>query len=92
MRFVWDDAKNKINLRKHGIDFADTPTIFDSPMLAQLDNRDDYGEERWIGIGWIRSLVCVVVYVEISDEKIRIISARKATKNEVRLYEQRIKN
>lgn len=92
MRFEWDAAKNEANIRKHGIDFADVVTMFGQPMLVVLDDREDYGEERWIGIGWIRQLIGVVVYAEQRENVIRIISARKATKQEARRYEQSIKD
>lgn len=92
MGFEWDEAKNEINIRKHGIDFADVKDMFNHPMLTMLDEREDYGEERWIGIGWMQQLMGVVVYVERHEDTIRIISARKATKQEVRRYEQCIKN
>lgn len=92
MHFEWDEAKNEINIRKHGIDFADIKDMFNHPMLTLLDNREDYGEERWISVGWIQQLIGVVVYVERHEDTIRIISARKATKHEVRRYEQSIKN
>lgn len=90
MQFEWDEAKNTINIRKHGIDFADVTDMFNHPMLTLLDDREDYGEERWIGIGWMQQLVGVVVYLERHEDTIRIISARKATKHEVRQYEQSI--
>ena len=90
MQFEWDEAKNAINIRKHGIDFADVTDMFNHPMLTLLDDREVYGEERWIGIGWMQRLVGVVVYVERHEDTIRIISARKATKHEVRRYEQSI--
>lgn len=55
MEFEWDEAKRKDNLRKHGLDFLDAPTLFSGPMLARLDTREDYGEPRWFGIGiWVR--------------------------------------
>ena len=91
MEFVWDEKKNRENIRKHGIDFRDVPDLFDRPMLVQLDARRDYGEDRWIGIGLLRSTVAVVVFVEWEDEEtIRIISARKATTYETEQYYQRI--
>ncbi|MBC3907778.1 BrnT family toxin [Undibacterium umbellatum] len=90
MRFEWDENKNQTNIRKHGIDFSDAADIFRHPMLTLLDDREDYREDRWIGLGWIRSVIGVVVYVEREGDVIRIISARKATKNEVKRYEQRI--
>jgi hypothetical protein len=92
MRFEWDDEKNAINIKKHGIDFEDAKDIFKHPMLAWEDTRDSYDEERWIGLGWIKSLLGVVIYVERYDDVIRIISARKATKLERKYYEQCIEN
>jgi len=59
-------------------------------MLTLFDGREDYGEDRWIALGWIRRVIGVVVYVEREGAVIRIISARKATKNEVKRYEQSI--
>ena len=92
IRFAWDKAKNADNIRKHGIDFADAIDVFNHPVLTLLDDREDYSEERWVAIGWMQSLVGVVVYTERECDVIRIISARKATTNEVRRYEQVIKN
>ncbi len=92
MRIEWDKRKNIINIAKHGIDFADVADIFNHPMLTLQDSRVDYDEERWIGVGWIQRFVGVVVYTERAGDVIRIISARKATKNEVRMYEQSIQN
>ena len=92
MRFEWDEAKNAANTVKHGIDFADAIDIFNHPMLSLIDDRKNYNEERWIAIGWMKSLVGVVVYTEQQGDVIRIISARNATKREVQHYEQAIKN
>ena len=91
MKYIWDDEKNDINIRKHGIDFADVPEMFDYPMLTGLDTRKDYNEDRWIGIGMLRNIVAVIVFTEINENTIRIISARKATKNERAQYEKAIK-
>lgn len=92
MQFEWDEGKNEINIRKHGIDFEDVKDMFNHPMLTLVDDREDYGEERWVGVGWVQQLIGVVVYVERHEDTIRIISARKATNHEVRRYEQSIKN
>ena len=51
MQFEWDEQKNQDNIGKHGLDFADAWEIFTAPMLTALDDREDYGEDRWIGIG-----------------------------------------
>jgi uncharacterized protein len=91
MRFVWDQNKKRENVRKHGIDFRDVIDMFKQPMLVQLDARQDYGEDRWIGVGLLKDVVAVVVYVEWQDEEtIRIISARKATTYEKDEYYKRI--
>lgn len=51
MKFQWDDAKRAVNLEKHGFDFADASRISNSPFFVELDDREDYGEDRWIGAG-----------------------------------------
>ncbi|CCD30248.1 Conserved hypothetical protein DUF497 [Candidatus Glomeribacter gigasporarum BEG34] len=90
MNFEWDTAKNRINIRKHGIDFNDAVDIFKHPILNLIDGKAEYGEERWIAIGLIKAIVGVVIYTEREGSVVRIISARKATRNEVRLYEKSI--
>ena len=91
MRFVWDQRKNRENIRKHGIDFRDVVEMFGRPMLIRLDTREDYGEDRWIGVGLLRNVVAVVVYIEwLENDTIRIISARKATTYEKDEYHKGI--
>ena len=92
MRFEWDEAKNDINIRKHGIDFNDVVEMFEHPMLSAPDPREYYGEARWAGIGWLKSVIGVVVYAERHKDTIRFISARKATKGEAKRYDKAIKN
>ena len=93
MKFEWDEQKNKANIHKHGLDFADARQVFNGPMLAHLDTRQDYGEDRWIGIGIIRGRVVVVVYAEQDNgETIRIISMRKALKYERKRFKETISN
>ena len=92
MKFEWDEEKNKVNIRKHGIDFNDVPELFGHPMLTMLDVRSDYEEERWVGIGLLFGVVGVVVYMVKEDDIIRIISARKANKREAKKYVEAIQN
>jgi uncharacterized DUF497 family protein len=92
VQFEWDEGKNRINIRKHGIDFTDAIDVFNHPVLTALDSREDYGEERWVALGWMRATMAVVVYVERSGPVIRIISARRATKHEAKRYEQNVKD
>jgi len=93
MLFEWDENKNAENIRKHGLDFADAWQAFQNPMLVKLDDREDYGEDRWAGIGIISSgIVVVFIFTEKEQETIRMISIRKATKNECTRYEKAIKD
>ncbi|MDD0972986.1 BrnT family toxin [Pseudomonas fontis] len=92
MYFEWDEAKNRVNIHKHGIDFNDVPELFQHPTLVLRDHRRDYDEERWISIGRIRSVIGVVVYTERRGDVIRIISARKATRQEGKHYVETIEN
>ena len=54
MKFVWDEIKNRKNIQKHGIDFKDASEMFSLPMLTNIDSRQDYGQERWVGIGFLK--------------------------------------
>lgn len=90
MTYEWDETKNRANIRKHGIDFMDVPSMFQHPMVTFLDQRMDYGEERWIGIGILKTIVAVVVFTEPKNGTIRIISARKAATHEERIYRDEI--
>ena len=92
MDFEWDEQKNEINLYKHGFDFGDAYRVFDSAILVDLDERDDYGEERWICTGMLDGRVVVVVYTEPNEISIRIISLRKALSHERNDYEKYLKN
>ncbi len=88
MKFVWDRRKNQVNIEKHGLDFADAVRVFENPLLVNLDDRQDYSEERWIGIGLLDMRVVVIVFTEPESDLIRIISFRKATSDERKKYEQ----
>ncbi len=92
MQFDWDEAKNETNIRQHGIDFADAPVLFNGPMLTDVDDRIEYGEERWISIGMLFNMTVVVVWTERTHDTVRIISARKANKHERRRYEAYLTN
>lgn len=89
MRLTWHEAKRQSNLKKHGLDFADAAKLFDGPMVIFEDQREDYGEQRMIGIGALATLTVVVVHVE-SDQSIHIISMRKADRDETNLFYKNI--
>ena len=91
MKFEWDEAKRQTNIAKHGIDFVDLPPLFDGLTVLEVDDRFDYGETRFLTLGILNGIVFLVVHTE-TDEVIRIISARKASKYEEEYYFQEIAN
>jgi hypothetical protein len=81
----WDPAKARTNLRKHGIRFADAVTALeDSNAISVRDERED--EERWVTIGMDSLARILVVVYTWRNERIRLISARPATRGEARQY------
>lgn len=93
MQFEWDEAKNRANQRKHGVDFDTASRTFDDErFLVSEDWIDETGEQRFEAIGLVNGVLLVTVYVYRSknngEEIIRIISARKAGKKESRRYFQ----
>lgn len=79
-------------MRKHGIDFVDAIEVFLHPMLTGLDDRKEYGEDRWRSIGLMRNTIAVMVYLEWDGEnRIRFISARRALRHERKEYEKEIR-
>ncbi len=94
IRFEWDEAKNRSNTKKHGIDFETAQLVFDDPHCISFVERVSDGEERWHAIGSVEDIIVIVVVhtyrEEASDEVIRIISARRATRHERELYAKAI--
>lgn len=90
MRFVWNEKKRRENILKHGIDFREAHEMFDGPMLVGLDQRADYDEDRFIGLGAIQGRVVTIVYGEPESDTIRVISLRKANKNEREQFEKEL--
>ena len=91
MEYEWDEAKRVANLRKHGIDFTDVPIVLDGDIVTVEDDRYSYGEQRFVTFGLLQGRVIAVVHAERQDST-RIISARKATKYEQRIYFQQLSN
>jgi uncharacterized DUF497 family protein len=92
LRFIWDEAKSAANARKHGVTFAEAETVFldeEALLIADPDHSDD--EDRFILLGLsarLRTLVVCHCYRE-NGSIIRIISARKADRQERARYDQR---
>ena len=85
MKFLWDESKRISNIKKHGLDFALVYLLFENDTFTFEDNRVVYNERRFITLGLLDSTVVVVVHTE-TDNEIRVISLRKAVKNEQKLY------
>ena len=81
MRYVRDERKRRANLKEHGLDFADAWKVFAGAMVLIEDDREDYGEQRLLGIDLLEVLVVVVVHTE-GNGTIRVISMREAERHE----------
>ena len=87
--FEWDQNKNAKNIKKHGISFDEAALIFDDPMfITVIDEEHSIDEERYITIGLSTDGKLLLVAHTDRQGKIRLISARKATKKEEKFYAQ----
>jgi uncharacterized DUF497 family protein len=87
-----EEAKNRANIREHGLNFVDAEAMFRGVLVVDPDTREEYGEKRWTGIGSIRGRTAYVVFTEPSPDIIRIISLRKATRREDKQYQKAVQN
>ena len=85
MQYEWEENKQRINIAKHGIDFAGISSFNWETALEMTDNRIDYGEIRYNVIGFLKERLVVLTYTE-REKSLRVITLRKATKTEERLY------
>ena len=85
MRFTWHEPKRQGTLKRRGLDFAHAEQVFAGPTFTFEDDREDYGERRWVTLGLLRDRVVVIVHTETEDE-IRVISMREADKDEQLLF------
>jgi uncharacterized DUF497 family protein len=84
--FQWDEAKNRANIEKHGLDFRDAVRVFEKPTLDRVDRRGDYGETRTDSLGDLDGLIVANVTHTDQNGEIRLISARLANAAERALY------
>ncbi len=84
----WDEAKNRSNFAKHGLDFADAEQVLTGPCVTFVDGRFDYGEEQLITLGVLARRVVIVAHTPRGDNT-RIISMRKANRREQKIYHER---
>ena len=85
MQFAWSERKRTSSIKDHGLDFVDVPSVFDGFTFTYEDSRFAYGEQRFETLGLLAGVPVSIVHTETDDE-IRIISFRKATKREANLY------
>jgi uncharacterized DUF497 family protein len=84
--FEWDEEKARTNLAKHRVSFLTAAAIFANEILERIDDREDYGEIRFIALGRVVTQVYRVVYTWRDETLIRIISAQKASRDETEIY------
>ena len=88
MTIVWDVKKATANIQNHGVEFSHAATVLDDPMAVTLEDTR-HGEQRFVTVGSdLLGRVLVVVYTYSGEDEIRLISARKATPKERRIYEE----
>jgi uncharacterized protein len=87
--FEWDPRKDSANQRKHGVSFAEASTVFGDPLSVTVADPDSViDEERFVIVGMSSQRTLLIVVHTIRYERIRLISARPATKHEKRNYEE----
>jgi uncharacterized protein len=88
MQFEWNPDKANLNLKKHSVSFDEASTVFNDPLSVTFPDPDhSYGEERYVIIGLSSTNWILVVHHTDRADRVRIISAREATRNERRFYE-----
>ena len=89
LQFDWNPEKAASNLKKHEVSFEEAATVFDDPaFITLLDEAHSHSEERYLTIGLSASNRLLLIAHAERAGKVRLISARKATKNERRFYEE----
>ena len=86
MRFQFDPTKAASNLKKHGVSFADAEGVFADPLAAHRADPDSEGEERFVTLGLGSAGQILVVIYTLRGKDIRLLSARHATRLEVKAY------
>ena len=89
MDFIWDETKRQITLRERQLDVADCAQVFAGATLRFCDERKEYGEQRFITVGFLRARMVVIVHIH-RDRSTRIISMRYANAREKEKYQSRL--
>jgi uncharacterized DUF497 family protein len=86
LEFEWDEAKARINLKKHRVSFLTAAAIFWNERLERIDDREEYGELRWIALGRVDNEVYRGACTWRGENLVRLISAQKASEDEREIY------
>ncbi|MDP9151162.1 MAG: BrnT family toxin [Myxococcota bacterium] len=87
MRYVWDPEKARSNEQKHGVTFEEATTAFADPLAIIVDDLGHPGRAILIGLSW-KARILLTVFIEKSEDEVRLISARLASRPERRRYEE----
>ncbi|WP_428696267.1 BrnT family toxin [Stappia sp.] len=88
MQFEWDEDKRQQILKDRGVDILDAALMFENAVITKIDDRQDYGEERFISLGMADGECYVVVHTE-RNGNIRLITAWKGGRNDRKEYKNR---
>ena len=91
MRFTWSERKLAVNLKDNSLDFVDAQRVFEGATYTFEDDRFDYGEQLFETLGLLAGVPVSIIHTESEDE-IRVISFRKATKREADIYFQQVQD
>jgi len=91
MRFSWDERKRRLNLKEHGLDFVDAPSVFEGPTFTFEDDRFAYDEQRFVTLGLLKGIAVSLVHTE-TPSRIHVISLRKATRHEEAILFDQLQN
>ena len=92
MKFEWDIAKNAENVKKHGLSLKEAVAIWEGESLEVEEiARSEDGEKRSATMGWVNNRIYVAIWTQ-RGEKIRLISVRRARKNEEKVFHEKIQN
>ena len=91
MEFSWSEQKRALNLKEHGLDFVDAPSVFEGLTYTFEDDRFSYGEQRFVTLGLLAGIPVSIAHTE-NDHEIRVISFRKATTREAKAYFSEVQN
>jgi len=88
---TYDENKRQANISRHGLDFIGCEVIFDGPVFSKYDDREAYGEQRINVLGFLNSIFVHLTYTERGGD-LHVISLRKATKHEIKIFTKGLSN